>query len=235
MCSASPRQPERVSLVNELAEQANLSKQRLCELFSVIKSSYYYNAKDKPIDIELIRLKALVRQVFEQSNGSAGARTISAIVTNQHGIKLTRYRAGKLIDKMGLVSRQIKSHKYKSDDTSHKVYDNVLERQFAPSAPNQVWTGDVTYIRIKGGWCYLAIVMDLYARRIAGFKLSDSPNTALTTSALKMAYHTRLEPTDVLFHSDQGTHYTSEAYAQCVTECTGMTHSMSRKGNPLQA
>ncbi|WP_201545763.1 IS3 family transposase [Psychrobacter sp. H7-1] len=116
----------------------------------MVKRSYYYNAKDKPIDIELVKLKALVRQAFEQSNSSSGARTISAIVTNQHGIKLTRYRAGKLMDKMGLVSRQMKSHKYKSDDASHKVYDNVLERQFAPTAPNQVWTGDVTYIRIKG-------------------------------------------------------------------------------------
>ncbi len=73
--------------------------------------------------------------------------------------------------------------------------------------------------------------MDLYARRIVGFKLSDSPNTALTTSALKMAYHIRLKPKGVLFHSDQGSHYTSEAYAQCVAECNGMRHSMSRKWN----
>uniref|UniRef100_A5WC01 Integrase, catalytic region n=1 Tax=Psychrobacter sp. (strain PRwf-1) TaxID=349106 RepID=A5WC01_PSYWF len=176
-------------------------------------------------------LKALIRQVFTQSGGSAGARTVSAIVTMQQGIKLTRYRAGKLMKQMGLVSRQIKSHKYKHSDIAHKVHGNVLDRQFAPTAPNQVWTGDVTYIRIKGGWCYLAVVMDLYARRIVGFKLSDSPNTELTTSALQMAYHTRLEPKGVLFHSDQGSHYTSESYAKCVAQCNGMTHSMSRKGN----
>lgn len=131
---------------------------------------------------------------------------------------------------MGLISRQIKSHKYRRCEKFHKVHGNILDRQFAPTAPNQVWTGDVTYIRIKGGWCYLAIVMDLYARRIVGFALSDSPNTQLTTSALKMAYHIRLEPKGVLFHSDQGSHYTSEEYAKCVAKCNGMSHSI-RRGN----
>jgi len=146
-------------------------------------------------------------------------------------MKLTRYRASKLMKQMGLISRQIKSHKYKRCEKAHKIHDNVLDRNFSPTAPNQVWTGDVTYIRIKGGWCYLAIVMDLYARRIVGFALSDSPNTQLTTSALKMAYHIRLKPKGVLFHSDQGSHYTSDGYSKCIAGCNGMTHSMSRRGN----
>lgn len=133
--------------------------------------------------------------------------------------------------RIGLKSRQLKSHKYKHCEKAHKIHDNVLDRNFSPTAPNQIWTGDVTYIRIKGGWCYLAIVMDLYARRIVGFAISDSPNTELTTSALKMAYYTRLKPKGVLFHSDQGTHYTSEAFSDFVESCNDMTHSMSRKGN----
>ena len=132
---------------------------------------------------------------------------------------------------MGLASRQYKRHSYKLVDKPHHTHDNLLERQFSPTAPNQVWTGDVTYIRIKGGWCYLAIVMDLYARRIVGFAMSDSPNTDLTESALNMAYIVRMKPTGVLFHSDQGTHYTSEQFATAIANCTEMTHSMSRKGN----
>ena len=132
---------------------------------------------------------------------------------------------------MGLISWQLKTHKYKQAGQEHKTHDNILDRNFSPEAPNQVWTGDVTYVRIKGGWCYLAIVMDLYARRIVGFALSDSPNTQLTTSALKMAYHIRLEPKGVLFHSDQSTHYTSQEFAESVASCHGMVQSMSRKGN----
>lgn len=64
---------------------------------------------------------------------------------------------------MGLVSRQYKRHNYKLADKPHRTYNNVLDRQFTATAPNQVWTGDVTYIRIKGGWCYLAVVIDLYS------------------------------------------------------------------------
>nr|MBS9779284.1 IS3 family transposase [Moraxellaceae bacterium] len=88
-----------------------------------------------------------------------------------------------------------------------------------------------TYVRIKGGWCYLAVVVDLFARQIVGFAVSDSPDSALTTKALRMAYENRLKPSGVLFHSDQGTHYTSKAFANEITQCDGMVHSMSRKGN----
>ena len=79
---------------------------------------------------------------------------------------------------MGLISRQIKSHKYRRCEKFHKVYGNILDRR----CHCQTKCGSIMHIRIKGGWCYLAIVMDLYARRIVGFALSDSPNTQLTTS-----------------------------------------------------
>ncbi len=132
---------------------------------------------------------------------------------------------------LGLVSKQYKKHSYSKCDHEHKVHQNTLERQFSPKAPNQVWTGDVTYIRIKGGFCYLAVVIDLFARCVVGFAISNSPDTALTTKALRMAYESRLKPADVLFHSDQGTHYTSKLFADTVAQCEGMRHSMSRRGN----
>lgn len=196
-----------------------------------MKSSYYYGLKPKPISLETVKTKALVRQIFNDSKRSAGARSIAAILMNEHGIKLTRYIAGKLMAQMGLKSCQLKTHKYKHADEEHKAHDNILNRNFSPSAPNHVWTGDVTYIRIKDGWCYLAIVLDLYARRIVGFAVSDSPDSMLTTKALQMAYQSRLKPSGVLFHSDQGTHYTSKKFAESVASCNGMKQSMSRKGN----
>lgn len=219
-------------MIKKLVEQdKGLSKRKLCNLFGIVRSSYYYGMQSKPIDIERVKLKALIRQIFNDSKQSAGARTIVAFLANEHGIKLTRYLAAKLMRSMGLVSCQLKNHKYKHADQEHRTHDNILDRSFSPAAPNQVWTGDVTYIRIKGGWCYLAVVLDLYARRIVGFAVSDSPDSVLTAKALQMAYHTRLKPNDVLFHSDQGTHYTSKAFAESVASCDGMTQSMSRKGN----
>ncbi|MGP5575954.1 IS3 family transposase [Psychrobacter faecalis] len=218
--------------MSQLAEQdKRVSKSLLCKLFSVMKSSYYYGMQPKPISLETVKTKALIRQIFNDSKRSAGARSIAAILMNEHGIKLTRYIAGKLMAQMGLKSCQLKTHKYKHADEEHKAHDNILNRNFSPSAPNQVWTGDVTYIRIKGGWCYLAVVLDLYARRIVGFAVSDSPDSVLTAKALQMAYHTRLKPSSVLFHSDQGTHYTSKKFAESVASCEGRTQSMSRKGN----
>ena len=85
---------------------------------------------------------------------------------------------------MGLVSCQIKTHKYKHADEEHKTDDNLLDRSFRPAAPNQIWMGDMTYVRIKGGWCYLAVVIDLFARRVVGFSVSDYPDSLLTASAL---------------------------------------------------
>ena len=185
----------------------------------------------KPISLETVKHKALIRQIFNDSKQSAGVRSIAAILINEHGIKLTRYIAGKLMAQMGLKSCQLKTHKYKHADEVHKTHHNILNRNFSPSAPNQVWTGDVTYVRIKGGWCYLAVVLDLYARRIVGFAVSDSPDSMLTAKALQMAYHSRLKPTGMLFHSDQGTHYTSKKFAESVMNCEGMIQSMSRREN----
>lgn len=133
--------------------------------------------------------------------------------------------------KQGLISRQLIKHRYPQADKDHDIHDDLLKRDFSPTAPNQVWTGDVTYIRTKQGWAYLAVVIDLYARNIVGFAMSDSPDSQLTSNALKMAYTVRLSPQGVLFHSDQGTHYTSRAFAEAIADCKGMKHSMSRRGN----
>jgi putative transposase len=196
-----------------------------------MKSSYYYGIQPKPISLEIVKTKSLIRQIFTDSKQSAGARSITAVLMNKHGIKLSRYMTGKLMTQMNLKSCQLKTHKYKHADDAHKTHENLLNRNFSPAAPNQVWTGDVTYVRIKGGWCYLAVVLDLYARRVVGFAVSESPDSVLTAKALQMAYHTRLKPSGVLFHSDQGTHYTSKKFAESVASCEGMTQSMSRRGN----
>ena len=222
--------------MNQLAGQKQVTRHRLCKLFNIVRSSYYNRLKPKAIKAKRIKLQALVRQAHVTSQGSAGARTIAHIVTKQYGVNLTRYMAGRLMRDMGLQSRQFKQHRYRHAEQAHHIHNNVLERNFAPTAPNQVWTSDVTYIRLGGGFTkqrfsYLAIVLDLYARNIVGFAVSGSPDSQLTARALQMAYEIRLKPKNVLFHTDQGTHYSSKAFAEQVAQCTGMTHSMSRRGN----
>ncbi|WP_157935217.1 DDE-type integrase/transposase/recombinase, partial [Vibrio breoganii] len=101
---------------------------------------------------------------------------------------------------------------------------------FAVTAPNQVWVGDVTYVWAGNRWSYLAVVIDLFARKPIGWAMSFSPDSQLTGKALKMAYESRGKPSNVLFHSDQGSHYTSGKYRQVLWRYQ-IKQSLSRRGN----
>ncbi|WP_439653998.1 IS3 family transposase, partial [Vibrio azureus] len=203
---------------------------KLCRIFGVHRSSYkYWLERPKDIPAHEVRVRALVQEAHNVSNGSAGARTVADIVTNM-GISLSRYRATKIMKILGLVSRQLPKHKYRKQPLEHVEISNHLERQFAVTAPNQVWVGDVTYVWAGSRWAYLAVVIDLFARKPIGWAMSFSPDSQLTVKALKMAYESRGMPTGVMFHSDQGTHYTSRKYRQALWRYQ-IKQSLSRRGN----
>ncbi|CAM3021510.1 IS3 family transposase [Vibrio diazotrophicus] len=163
------------------------------------------------------------------SNGSAGARSIADMVTAQ-GIKLTRYRASKIMKLLGLVSCQTPNHRYRKASQEHVEIPNHLSRQFAVTSPNQVWVGDVTYVWTGQRWMYLAVVIDLFARKPIGWAMSVSPDSKLTGKALAMAFESRSKPKGVMFHSDQGSHYTSRFYRQLLWRYQ-IKQSLSRRGN----
>ena len=135
-------------------------------------------------------------------------------MVSQDGIDLSRYRARRLMKDLGLVSCQLPKHAYKKVLQPHVAIPNHLNRQFDVDEPNQVWCGDVTYIWTGQRWSYLAVVMDLFARKPIGWALSRSPDSNLTKQALNMAYELRGQPSGVMFHSDQGSHYTSISFRQ---------------------
>ncbi len=115
---------------------------------------------------------------------------------------------------LGLVSRQQLKHRYSRKKQEHVDIPNHLDRQFAVTAPNLVWCGDVTYIWTGKCWAYLAVVLDLFARKPIGWVMSLSPDAELTQKALVMAFESRGKPQGVMFHSDQGSHYTSKVFRQ---------------------
>lgn len=130
----------------------------------------------------------------------------------------------------GLVSKQHKTHRYKvANDDSH-VAENHLNRKFRVEQPNQVGCSDITYIWAGTRWLYLAIVIDLYARRIVGWAYSTHPDSQLTIQALRMAYESRGNPKNVMFHSDQGCQCTSLAFRQGLWRYQ-MKQSMNCRGN----
>jgi len=202
----------------------------LCEVFDIHRSSYkYQNLKPQRTCLATIKLESEVRAAFNISGGSAGSRSIAGMLTND-GIPLSRYCARKIMKRLNLVSRQPSKPKYKKVNNEHLAVPNLLKRQFNVSRPNEVWCGDVTYIWIGNRWAYLAVVMDLYARKPVGWALSLSPDSQLTAKALEMAYESRKRPKGVMFHSDQGMHYTSKKFRQTIWRFQ-MKQSMSRRGN----
>ena len=204
--------------------------QRLCEVFGVYRSSYRaWRSRDiTPSNEEQVLLQKMV-DAHAASNGSAGARSLAKMVT-QAGIPLSRYRAGRRMKLLGLVSTQPPSHTYKKAEQPHLDIPNILDREFKVEAPNKVWAGDITYIWTGTRWAYLAVVIDLFARKPVGWAVSLSPNTELVKKALMMAYESRHEPSGVLFHSDQGCQYTSLGFRQLLWRYR-MEQSLSRRGN----
>ena len=141
-----------------------------------------------------------------------------------------RYKARSLMSELGLVSTQHKQHRYRIAEEESAIAPNHLDRQFSVDQPNQVWCGDVTYVWSGACWIYLAAVLDLNKRRIVGWACSDSPDSELTAKALQMAYESRGRPRGIMFHSDQGCHYTSRRFRQVLWRYQ-IKQSMSRRGN----
>jgi putative transposase len=210
--------------------RAHYRQSELLRVFDVARSSVNYRRQQaKQVNPERERLKRLASDIHTASRGAAGTRTISGML-KQQGESVGRYKARSLMNEAGLVSKQQKRHRYKVADKPAQVAENHLNREFTVARPNQVWCGDVTYVWAGTRWLYLALVIDLYARRIVGWACSTSPDSELTRQALCIAYESRGKPTGVMYHSDQGCHYTSRAFQQQLWRYQ-IKQSMSRRGN----
>jgi putative transposase len=202
----------------------------LCQTLGVHRSSYrYWHCRVDTPNAERAIKCSLVNEVWQASGGSAGARNIATMVTKK-GVKLGRWLASHLMKELDITSCQRPEHHYKRGGNERIDIPNLLERQFAVTRPDQVWCGDVTYVWTGKRWAYLAVVLDLFARKPVGWAMSYSPDTELTAKALEMAWELRGRPEGVMFHSDQGSHYTSRKYRQVLWRCQ-IKQSMSRRGN----
>ncbi|RNM01976.1 IS3 family transposase, partial [Dickeya undicola] len=199
----------------------------VCALFDLPRSTFY-DGLNKPVDENRLALRRHVTRIFHDSKGSAGSRSIVAML-RQKNLVVGRFKVRRLMKEAQLQSKQPGSHKYKTATTERPDIPNRLARDFAPAKTNQVWTGDITYIW-AGRWIYLAVVLDLYARRVVGYALSETADAGLVIAALDMAWQQRGRPKGVMFHSDQGSQYTALVFRQRLWRYR-MTQSLSRRGN----
>ena len=186
----------------------------LCRVMQV-STSAYYAWKKRPgqlISADVLHLHRRMKVLFEQSRESLGSREMMKKL-REEGIQIGRYKVGKLMKRLNLKVTQRIAYKVTTKRKhSDAVADNLLNQNFNPVAPNQVWAGDVTYLKTGEGWMYLAIVMDLFSRHIVGWHISKRMTTDLVCKAMMMAYNLRKPPKGLVFHSDRGSQYTSKRY-----------------------
>ena len=182
------------------------------------------------IDLTEVRLISELKRLFTLSRQSLGSRRLSQAL-RQQGFTVGRYRVRRLMQAHGLeVARHSRYKRTTDSQHSYPVADNVLNRCFIQTDVNRAWGSDITYVWTQAGWLYLAIVMDLYSRRIIGWSIDTHMRTSLVSRALRMAIGQRGSSEDLIHHSDHGSQYASHAY-QHILKQHGITCSMSRKGN----
>ena len=207
-----------------------MSDEMVCAAFDVSRSTYYeYRQRRHRIGAGRLALKALVNKLFTASRSSAGSRTMMGLL-GEEGVVAGRFKVRRLMSELGLVCKQPGPHAYKQATVERVDIPNHLAREFVVGRPDQVWCGDITYIWTGQSWSYLAVVLDLYARRVVGWAMSARPDADLVVKALDHAWEQRGRPERVMFHSDQGSLYASRKFRQRLWRYR-MQQSMSRRGN----
>ena len=214
------------------SEKAAYPLRVLCRVLQVSKSGYYAWLRRDPSDraFEDEKLRPKILSAFERGRGTYGSVRVQKELVAQ-GFEIGRRRVARLMAEMGLVGLPARKFQTTTDSNhTRPIAENVLERDFAATRPNQKWATDITYIWTAEGWLYLAAVMDLYSRRIVGWSTGESLETSLCLKALAMALSHRVGTKKLIHHSDRGVQYASEAYQKAL-KARGITCSMSRRGN----
>jgi transposase InsO family protein len=215
------------------AEKAIYPVAVLCEVLGCSRSGLYASAK-RPESRRAREDRALLVHIRD-AHIVEGRRTYGSPRVcrelRERGVRIGRRRAARLMRQDGLKARTTRRFVTTTVvDPGLPVAANVLERKFSPTRPNEVWAGDITYIRTLRGWLYLAVVLDLFSRRVVGWATSARPDSSLTIRALRMAIQRRQPSPGLIFHSDRGCQYASWEYQRLLREA-GVVGSMSRKGN----
>jgi len=204
----------------------------LCHMLSVQRSAYY-DWRTRPCKVfapEELALRRRMKALFAASRDSLGSRMMMNNLRDE-GFEIGRDKTRRLMKALQLKVKQKRKFKVTTDSKHNfPVARNVLNRDFSPSAPNQAWGTDITYLWTQEGWIYLAVVIDLYSRRVVGWSIDRRMKKALVIRALMMAVNLRKPPPGLIHHSDRGSQYASHDYQKLLKQ-HAMIGSMSRKGN----
>jgi putative transposase len=215
-------------MIQQLQQKA-IPVQQACRVLSVSRAGYYQSLR-RPVNATRLLAKTHLKAAFTASGQCYGSRRLTHALQAQ-GMTMGRYQVRSLMREANI--RPVWKPKFvATTDSKHDlpVAGNWLDRQFDVTAPNQAWVSDITYVRTRAGWLYLAVVLDLYARKVVGWATAPTMPTALVVAALSMALQQRRPDVGLLLHSDRGSQYASREYQALLTQ-HGIRCSMSRKGN----
>ena len=214
-------------------EKAHHAVSLLCRVLGVSRAGYYAWTR-RPLSARAVADQALleqIRQVHELSRGTYGAPRIHAELRLDHGVQVGRKRVARLMRTAGLIGCQRRRGRgLTRRDPQAAPAPDLVERSFAATAPDRLWTADITYVPTWSGWLYLAVVLDVFSRRVVGWAMADHLRTELVLDALDMAIWNRRPTAGLIHHSDQGSQYTSLAFGRRCREA-GITPSMGSVGD----
>src|SRR5436305_4896573 len=214
------------------AHQAHpeLSVQRLCELFELSRSWYYEHVKQPEDDAEEIALRDRIEEIILEFAGYGYRRVTHALA--REGWPVNHKRLLRIMQEESLLCHLKKRFVIATTNSRHRfpVYPNVLAGVIL-NAPDQAWVADLTYIRLKGAFVYLACILDAFSRRCVGWYLSREMTTHMTLMALRRAIHERHPRPGLIHHSDRGMQYASYNYVEQLQQIDALI-SMSSVDNP---
>lgn len=205
----------------------------LCQLYGVCRSGFYA-WRVRPESRRAVHNKQLLDRVLalaDKFHGIYGYRKL-LIELHKEGHRCSKNRLWRLLSRSGYKARLAVRRSRRSVEQGLCAQPNLLQRQFNPERPSQVWVSDITQLACREGWLYLSVVMDLHSRKIIGYQCSEHATAAIVLESVKKGWREARPPPQhrLLFHSDQGVQYRSESVMSWLTN-KGITISMSRKGN----
>jgi len=206
--------------------------EKICDALPISKSGYY-KWKKKPYtdhyEDDLVLLE-FIRNIHRDSNERFGSPRIHAKLKEQ-GRNDNHKRVERLMRENDIRSKAARKYKVTTDSNHDKnISPNLLRRDFNPPEPNHVWVSDITYIETLEGWLYLAVIIDLYSRKVVGWSMSKTMSRHLVIDAFNMAWVSRGAPEGLIFHSDRGSQYASNDFRNLLGRCC-VSQSMSRAGD----
>ena len=205
----------------------------MCEFFGISRAAYYAWLKQLEQPDPDAECMQLIQEAYEKSHKTYGYRRIAMWIVKNKGVCINHKAVLRLMNRMNIhsVARKRKIYKKVTELGTYHRYENVLNRQFTASYPNQKWVTDITYIATQQGWCYLSTIKDLFDSFIVAYSCDPNNSIALVTRTVRQAKQNEKVTDGLILHSDQGTQYTSQAYHDVLTQEYNITPSMSRRGN----